>query len=160
MVGNPASYGGESPDPSDHTGQVPSGAVGANGEVDNDVVAVLADGLRVIRGDRQWILQTRGAKTWINMAFCATREGLLLRLKDHLLREHLLKIGHYQVRRVKAPDAKDRLIDKSTVSREALDATDAARAALRRGDVSGFAIAPEAWGVIEALPASFPRHKR
>ena len=102
-------------------------------------------------------MQTRGAKVWISTAFCATREGLLLRLKDHLLKEHLLKLGHYQVRRVKVPDANGRLVDKSTVSREALDATDAARAALKRGDVSGFAIVSEAWAIIETLPDFFPK---
>jgi hypothetical protein len=72
-----------------------------------------------------------------------------------LLKEHLLKLGHYQAKRVKAPDAKGRLVEKSAVSREALEETEAARARLKRGDVSGFGVDPSAWAAIEALPEYF-----
>jgi hypothetical protein len=47
------------------------------------VVAVLNSKLRLIRGScgLQWIIQKRkNPLIWISFAFCATREGLLLRL--------------------------------------------------------------------------------
>jgi hypothetical protein len=47
------------------------------------VVAVLNGKLRVIRGscDLQWVIQKRkNPLMWISFAYCATREGLLLRL--------------------------------------------------------------------------------
>ena len=43
------------------------------------------------------------------------------------------------------------------MTKEALDATDAARAALKCGDVVSFGVAPEAWAVIEALPDYIPK---
>ena len=79
-----------------------------------------------------------------------------MRIRDHLLKEHLSKLGHYNVRRVKAFDAKrGRVIEKEVVSREALAATDTARAALKRGDVGYFGVSPKAWAIIEALPGYF-----
>ena len=54
------------------------------------VVARLNDRLRVIDGQcgLQWILQGRKSPTrWESIAFCATKEGLLLRIKEHL--QHL-----------------------------------------------------------------------
>lgn len=120
--------------------------MGSNGEVDDGVIAVLTDALRVVRSDRQWIVQQRERKTWASIAFCATREGLILRIKDWLLKEHLSKLDYYQVRK-----------RKPRVSREALEATEAARALLKRGDVASFGVAPEAWAVIEALPDFYPK---
>jgi hypothetical protein len=52
------------------------------------VVANLTDKLRVIQGrcGLQWILQSSyGSKgKWKSLAFCGAKEGLLLRLKEHL----------------------------------------------------------------------------
>ena len=51
------------------------------------VVAVLSPRLRVIHGKcgLQWILQVRKSSTrWESIAFCATRQGLLIRIRDHL----------------------------------------------------------------------------
>jgi hypothetical protein len=49
------------------------------------VVAALNPGLRVIRGScgLQWIVQKRkNPERWTSFAFCATKEGLLLRLSE------------------------------------------------------------------------------
>ena len=55
--------------------------------------------------------------------------------------------------KMKAPDSKTGLLKhKNIVTKEALDATDAARAALKRGDVASFGVDPAAWAIIEALP--------
>jgi hypothetical protein len=79
-------------------------------------------------------------------------------IKDHLLRQRLEKLGCYQVKRVKVPDSKTGILElRNVVTREMLDATDAARAALKRGDVAGFGVKPEAWAVIEALPDYIPK---
>jgi hypothetical protein len=51
------------------------------------VVAVLNPSLRVIRGSCgvQWILQRRkNPVRWLSLAYCGSKEGLLLRIKDHL----------------------------------------------------------------------------
>lgn len=51
------------------------------------VVAWLNDKLRVIHGQcgLQWLLQVRKSPTrWESIAYCATREGLLLRIREHL----------------------------------------------------------------------------
>jgi len=70
----------------------------------------------------------------------------------------LTELGHYNVKQVKVPDSKTgRLVYRNIVTKEALDATDAARAALKRGDVVSFGVAPEAWAVIEALPNYFSK---
>ena len=50
------------------------------------VVAVLNSALRVIRGacGLQWIVQKRKSPlTWASFAYCATKEGLLLRLPKY-----------------------------------------------------------------------------
>ena len=151
MTENRSQYTGQSPDPCCHTRQGPSAAVAVNGEADGDVIAVLTDGLRVVRSDRQWIVQQRGPKAWSGFAYCATKEGLLLRIKEHLLKEHLNKLDCYQAQKRAKTDKRPR------VSREALEATEAARALLKRGLVSSFGVAPEAWAVIEALPDYFPK---
>ena len=130
---------------------VPFAAVAVNGEADGDVIALLTDGLRVVRSDRQWIVQQRGPKTWASFAYCATREGLLLRIKEHLLKEHLNKLDCYQMQKRPKTDKRPR------VSREALEATEAARARLKRGVVFSFGVAPEAWAVIESSPPIFIR---
>ena len=105
------------------------------------VVAVLNAKLRVIRGNcgLQWIAQTRGPKTWRCFSFCATREGLLVRISDHLLKAHLSRLGYYE--------ATDRRLLKKAAA-----ATETARAQLRRGNVSGFGVDPGAWAVIMVLP--------
>jgi hypothetical protein len=103
---------------------------------------------------------SRGVPVWGKkpLAFCATREGLLLRLKEALLEEHLTKLGFHRPKREEVFDAKrNRLVMRDRVSREALDATEAARAALNRGDVASFGVAPEAWAAIEALPDYFDK---
>jgi len=141
---------GGSPDP-DRTPDPPSAAVGASEKAEGEVIALLTAGLRVVRLDRQWCLQSLKGKTWVNVAFCATKEGLLLRIKEHLLKEHLNKLDCYQMQKRPKTDKRPR------VSKEALEATEAARALLRRGDVSSFGVAPEAWAVIEALPDYFPK---
>ena len=151
MTENRSPYTGQSPDPCCHTRQGPSAAVAVNGEADGDVIALLTDGLRVVRSDRQWIVQQRGPKAWSGFAYCATKEGLLLRIKEHLLKEHLNKLDCYQMQKRAKTDKRPR------VSREALEATEAARALLKRGLVSSFGVAPEAWAVIEALPDYFPK---
>jgi hypothetical protein len=51
------------------------------------IVAVLNPNLRIIRGSCgiQWILQRRkNPARWLSIAYCGTKEGLLLRIKDHL----------------------------------------------------------------------------
>jgi hypothetical protein len=52
------------------------------------IVAVLTGKLRVIQGrcGLQWILQSSyGSKgKWKSLAYCGTKEGLILRLKEHL----------------------------------------------------------------------------
>ena len=149
MTENRASYSGESLDPCCHTRQGPSAAVAVNGEADGDVIAVLTDGLRVVRSDRQWIVQQRGPKAWSGFAYCATKEGLLLRIKEHLLKEHLNKLDCYQMQKRAKTDKRPR------VSKEALAATEAARARLRSGDVASFGIDPAAWAIVEALPDYF-----
>jgi hypothetical protein len=101
-------------------------------------------------------MQSLKGKTWTNVAFCATRNGLVLRVKDWLLKDHLNRLGHFQVKQMKLPDAKTGVLKtKSLVSRAALDATDAARAALRRGDIADFGVDPAAWAAIAALPDYF-----
>ena len=90
-------------------------AVAVNGEADGDIIAALTDGLRIVRSERQWIVQQREPKRWANVAFCATKEGLLLRIKEHLLKDHLNKLDYHQVRKRQ---------EKPRVSREALEATE------------------------------------
>jgi hypothetical protein len=62
-------------------------------ESDNykDVVAILTPKLRVIRcrDGIQWIVQRQnnkrgGLPIWTSFAYCATRQGLLIRIRDHL----------------------------------------------------------------------------
>lgn len=50
------------------------------------LVALLNPKLRVIAGScgMQWLLQSRAPSQWRNVAYCATREGMLLRIRDHL----------------------------------------------------------------------------
>ena len=55
------------------------------------IVAVLTPRLRIIRSrcDIQWIAQRlngmrNGAPKWSGFAFCGTKQGLLLRIKEHL----------------------------------------------------------------------------
>jgi len=130
-------------------------AAGAPGEA---VIALLTDGLRVVRADRQWIIQQRSAKTWSSFAYCATKEGLLLRLRDHLLKGYLSRLDSYTSKEEKTLDPKRGVLkSKRTVSREMLDVTSVTRAALKRGDVARFGIEPKAWAVIEALPDYFPK---
>jgi hypothetical protein len=99
---------------------------------------VLGGDLRVVPGDGQWLVQARRSATWGAIAYCATKEGLVLRLREHLLKEHLDKLGMYLV-----------------PTRAALAETEAARARLAAGDVAGFGIDPAAWAVIESLPDHF-----
>jgi len=49
-------------------------------------IALLNSKLRVIIGScgLQWLLQNRSPSQWRNVAYCATKEGLLLRVKAHL----------------------------------------------------------------------------
>ena len=79
-------------------------------------------------------------------------------LKDYLLKQRLEKLGAYQMKRVR-PDAKTAGIVKSRniVTREMLAQTDAARAALKRNDLTEFGVRPDAWARIEALPNHFPK---
>lgn len=52
-----------------------------------DAVARLNPALRVIRSrcDLQWILQKKNRPTrWSSIAYCGSKEGLLLRIKEHL----------------------------------------------------------------------------
>ncbi len=59
------------------------------GETYGAVVAILNSALRVIRGacGLQWIVQKRKSPlTWASFAYCATKEGLLLRLLRPRLR--------------------------------------------------------------------------
>ena len=58
-----------------------------SGEAYPRVVARLNDRLRVIDGQcgLQWILQVRKSPTrWESIAYCATKEGVILRIKDYL----------------------------------------------------------------------------
>ena len=151
MLENRSSHSREDPDPMQPMTEPLFAAVAVNGEADGDVIALLTDGLRVVRSDRQWIVQQRGPKAWSGFAYCATKEGLLLRIKEHLLKEHLNKLDCYQAQKRAETDKRPR------VSKEALEATEAARALLKRGLVSSFGVAPEAWAVIEALPDYFPK---
>jgi hypothetical protein len=63
----------------------------AQGSEENDnypgVVVVLNPALRIIRSrcDLQWILQRKNRPTrWSSIAFCGTKQGLLMRIKEHL----------------------------------------------------------------------------
>ena len=63
---------------------------GESGEAYPCVVGRLTDKLRVIHGNDglQWILQVRKSPArWESFAYCATKAGLLLRIKEHL--QHL-----------------------------------------------------------------------
>ena len=73
-------------DPSGPSTDPPFVAVAVNGTVDDGVVAIITDGLRVVRGTREWILEYREPKKWKAFAYCATKEGLLVRIRDHLLK--------------------------------------------------------------------------
>lgn len=60
---------------------------GESSETYPRVVAQLTDRLRVIEGqcNLQWLLQVRKSPTrWESIAFCGTKQGLLLRIRDHL----------------------------------------------------------------------------
>lgn len=54
------------------------------------IVAVLNPALRVIKGrcGLQWIAQKKGGARWTNFAFCGTKQGLCLSLRDHLQAAH------------------------------------------------------------------------
>jgi len=94
----------------------------------------------------------RGPKTWRDTSFCATKAGLVQAIKGHLLRLRLEALGAYQMKRVR-PDAKTPGVkSRNIVTREMLDATDAARAALKRNDLAEFGVLPASWAAIEALP--------
>jgi hypothetical protein len=59
---------------------------GESAEGNPGVVARLTDRLRVIEGacQLQWLLQYRKSATkWETIAFCATKAGLPLRVKEH-----------------------------------------------------------------------------
>jgi hypothetical protein len=64
-----------------------SAPAGESSETYPRIVARLNDRLRVIEGrcGLQWCVQYRKAPNkWESFAFCGTREGLLLRIRDHL----------------------------------------------------------------------------
>lgn len=162
MTKNRSCHSPEVANPSHHTRQVPSAAVAGSDEgADAVIVAILSDELRVIKIERQWVLQhrQRGAKKWQSLSFCATREGLITSIKERVLEEHLTRLGHDQVKKVQVPDENGRLKWKRIVTRESLDATEAARAALKRGDMTAFDISLAAWAIIESLPDYFPKHR-
>ncbi len=107
------------------------------------VIAMLAAKLRVVRGSgSQWILQIRGPRIWRNIAFCGTRAGLIQSIKDHLLKEHLEKLGLYQE-------------PPKHLLRKACDAAVGARDLLARGEFAAFEADARAMAIIEALPAHF-----
>ena len=140
-------------EPPDHTADTPSGAVRSSDEPE---IAINGD-IRVVEGARYWILQTRSGKTWRDDSFCATKEGLLQALKDHLLRLRLEALGAYQPQRVKVPNKNGVLVSRRVVDRGMLTATDAARAQLAAGDISDFGVDPDAWTALMALPDYFPK---
>ena len=149
---------GQTLDPHQPIAEAPFAPVDASPEAEDGVIAILTPDLRVIRGERYWIMQQRMGKTWHQrQSFCATKEGLILAIKDWLLKEHLSKLGYYNIRQVQATNAKGKLVYKNIVSREALAATDTARAALKRNDMAGFGVSLEAWAVIQALPDFYPK---
>jgi len=166
--------GGQTSDPSDRTAGPDFGAgttlrtAPPRRECDDhyvDIVAVLNPKLRVIRGscNLQWIIQrqnkiVKGEPIWSSLSFCGSKEGVLCSLREILFEEHLTALGCYSVRREKIHDAKlGRAVEKKVVTREALDATEAARRALDIGDVASFGVDPQAWAIIEALPDYFPK---
>ena len=160
MTENRSHRSGEDLDPRQPIAESPSVAVRASSEPGDTVLTELTAELRVVRSPLQWILQSRigGAKSWKNIAFCGTKEGLRMRIEDFLLKEHLSKFDLYQVQRVKIYDVEGgRHVQRSVVSKKALQEAEAARELLKRGFVSSLGIAPEAWAVIEALPAYFPK---
>lgn len=55
-----------------------------NSDAFGGVVAGLNLKLRVVQNGLQWILQAKRGAEWKNFAYCATKEGLLLRIKGHL----------------------------------------------------------------------------
>ena len=64
-----------------------SARTGETDEAYGAVLATLKGKLRVIhsRDANQWILQSRKSPTrWESFAYCGTKEGLLLRIKEHL----------------------------------------------------------------------------
>ena len=75
----------EAPSPAVAPAFSPSAA--ESSEACTGVVARLNDKLRVIHGrdQLQWLLQVRKSPTrWESIAFCATREGLWLRIREQL----------------------------------------------------------------------------
>ena len=81
-----------------------------------------------------------------------------MRIGDHLLKAYLSKFDLYQVQRVKIYDVEGgRHVNKSVVSKKALQEAEAARTRLKRGDVASFGVSLEAWAVIEALPDYIPK---
>ena len=128
-----------------------------------DVIATLKPKLRVIRGSCgwQWVIQQqdaqlKGVPIWTGFAFCAAREGLLVRLRGHLLEEHLTELGYFKPKREKVSSARHgRAIVRDRVSREALEETEAARARLKCNDVASFGVDLAAWAIIEAMPEYF-----
>ena len=172
MTENRSSYSPESPDPPDRTAD-PGFTAGNRSpqpssvrEKDDDyrdVVAMLKPKLRVIRGSCgwQWVIQQqdaqlKGVPIWTGFAFCAAREGLLVRLRGHLLEEHLTELGYFKPKREKVSSARHgRQIVRDGVSKGALEETEATRARLKRGDVADFGVDPAAWAAIEALPDYF-----
>ena len=60
---------------------------GESSEAYPRVVARLSERLRVVQGQcgLQWLLQVRKSPTrWESIAFCATKAGLILRIREHL----------------------------------------------------------------------------
>lgn len=53
---------------------------------DDDVVAVLGPRLRIVRGERQWIVQRCKAGRWSSIATCRSKAGVRIHLKDYLQR--------------------------------------------------------------------------
>jgi hypothetical protein len=92
------------------------------------------------------------------LGFCATKEGLVLRIKEFLLERHLVQLDLFQTKKVPVRDKSGRLVWRSTVSRKALDEPERARGVLRRGDVAdmeSFGVDAAAWVTVAKLPDYF-----
>jgi hypothetical protein len=101
-----------------------------------------------------------GLPRWTSFAYCATREGLLLQLKTHLVEDRLTELGCYKPRQEKAFSTKHgRVVIKSRVTSEMLAVTTETRARMAANDLAYFNVDMSAWAIVQALPEYFPKPK-
>jgi hypothetical protein len=83
---------------------------------------------------------------------------LLQKLREMLLEDYLSERDAYFPQKAQVLDAKKgRTVKRDRVTREMLDLTAKARAAMKAGDLTRFGVDVAAWATIEALPDHFPK---